>query len=86
MLRTEHKTGALRELHSEYPDDERSVDFLFHSGVSGELNILSGGPLIEGETYLLTHGEHNRRVEILKVSERYIPDAEPITDYSFRVV
>lgn len=86
MIESEYKTGGLLELHSDSPDNGRTVDYRFVTGVSGELTLLTGKPLIEGETYLLTGGQQNKRVEILKESLRHVPDAEPLTDYAFRIV
>lgn len=82
----EYQTGDLLELHSDYPDAGRTVDYQFVDGVSGELTLLTGEPLLEGESYLLTDGKQNKRVEILKATVRHIPDAEPRTEYSFRIV
>lgn len=86
MIESEYRTGDLLELHSVQPTEGRAVDYRFVNGVSGELTLRGGQPLIEGETYLLTSGKQNRRVEIMKASVRHVPDAEPLTDYSFRIV
>ncbi len=79
--------GALRELHSNSPQDGRAVNYRFVNGVSGDLTLLSGDPLDEGEIYLLTGTEQNRRIEIVETAMHAGPEPGATqASYRFRVV
>ncbi len=83
MIEQFSQIGTLSELHPGVRDDERAVDFRFVNGVSGELKLLSGNPLQEGETYLLTEQGVTKRVEITRGSPaQQAANAE----YLFRIV
>ena len=86
MSETEQNEGALRELHSNSPQDGRAVNYHFENGVSGNLTLLSGDPLDEGEIYLLTGTEQNRRIEILEMARNGPHQEEARSSYRFRVV
>ena len=71
---------------SDDPMDDRAVSFRFIDGVSGELKVVSGSRLIEGEVYLLAAEPYDRRIEITKAAERRLPDGtESWTEYLFRL-
>ena len=71
---------------SDDPMDDRAVSFRFIDGVSGELKVVSGSRLIEGEVYLLAAEPYDRRIEITKAAERRLPDGtESWTEYLFKI-